>query len=452
VKLFLFDDAGADRWRPFALTRPIGEVRFGAFALRERIERWAGIEAAGSLTRPWLARYREAGAPPARPRNDVPAGDLLLVSSRFVPEGGRLATALESAGAGSGAGSGGSGSKSGGGPLVLVCDGAVVGCRLTAGDERPDAAWLADPVELPGGRAVEVPGRRLGGVWQLVEHGPDRLARDVDEIASGGGGSSGGGSSGGADSGAHSGSAGHGKAARSHRATTAPPGVHVLGDGPLVFGADVFIEPGALLDTRAGGIVLGDRTTVRTGARLEGPIAVGPDCKLLGGAYSILSAGPRCGLRGELEETTALGYVNKAHDGFIGHAVIGRWVNLGALTTNSDLKNTYGKIALGGPDGPVETGLIKIGCLLGDHVRTAIGTLLNTGTVVGAGASVFGARMPPKWVPPFAWGAEGEAVSYDLGRFLDTAATVLGRRGVEADEQVRGWWSDCWQRAAGGEG
>jgi hypothetical protein len=191
---------------------------------------------------------------------------------------------------------------------------------------------------------------------------------------------------------------------------------------------------------------------VRTGARLAGPIATGPDCRLLGGAYSIVSAGPRCALRGELEETTAFGYMNKAHDGFIGHAVIGRWVNLGALTTNSDLKNTYGKISLGGPAGPVETDLMKIGCLLGDHVRTAIGTLLNTGTVVGAGASVFGGRMPPKWVPPFAWGADGEAVSYDLVRFVETAATVLGRRGVEADEQVRGWWSDCWQRAAGGEG
>lgn len=402
MKLVLFDDTTADGWQPFALTRPIGEIRFGAMTLRERIERWADARADASLTRPWLEKFSEPGAPPARPRGEAPQGDLLLVSSRFVPEGVPPLEVVEARR-----------------PVVLVCRGAVVGCRLPAGADRPAAEWLAEPASIEGAREVAVSGRLLGGVWQLVEHGPDRLARDVAEEA------------------------------ELVDPMAPPPGVHRIGSGPLLFGEDVTFEPGVVLDTREGGILLGAGTTVRAGARLEGPVATGADCRLLGGSYSRLSAGPRCYLRGELEETTAFGYVNKAHDGFIGHAVLGRWVNLGALTTNSDLKNNYGDVSLGGPDGPVETDLMKLGCLLGDHVRTAIGTLLNTGTVVGAGANLFGDRMPPKWVPPFAWGADGAAASYRLDDFLDTATTAMGRRDVEADADVRDWWTACWEEAGG---
>lgn len=401
MKLVLFDDATADGWRPFALTRPIGEVRFGAMTLRARIEAWAGQAADAALTRPWLGAFTETGAPPARSRDNAPQGDLLLVSSRFVPEGAPPPEVIEAQR-----------------PVMLVCRGAVVGCRLPAGTDRPGADWLTAPESIEGAREVAVAGRLLGGAWQLVEHGPERLARDVEEMA-----------------------AERGEA-------PVPHDVHVLGRGPLVFGEDVFVEPGVLLDTRDGGIVLGERTVVRAGARLEGPIATAEDVRLLGGSYACVSAGPRCTLRGELEETTAFGYVNKAHDGFIGHAVIGRWVNLGALTTNSDLKNTYGAVSLGGPEAPIETGLMKLGCLVGDHVRTGIGTLLNTGTVIGAGATLFGDRMPPRWVPPFAWGADGEAASYRLEGFLETAATVLERRDVAADAQTRDWWGACWHRAA----
>ena len=416
MKLVLYDDRIADDWRPFALTRPIGEIRFGAMTLRERLERWVGRAAEATLTRPWLAAFGESGAPPALPLGEAPQGDLLLVSSRFVPEGEPPVGLLEARG-----------------PVMLVCGGAVVGCRLPAGADRPDADWLAAARPIEGSREIAVAGRLLGGVWQLVEFGVERLERDVHRAA--------------AEAVIPGGQAADASAIVD---PDPPPGVHRIGGAPLVFGEGVSIEPGALLDTRAGGILLGPRTTVRAGARLEGPIAVGADCRLLGGAYAALSAGPRCYLRGELEETIAFGYVNKAHDGFLGHAVVGRWVNLGALTTNSDLKNTYGQVSLGGPDGPVETDLVKLGCLLGDHVRTAIGTLLNTGTVVGAGASLFGDRMPSKWVPPFAWGAGGEAASYRLNDFLDTAATVLGRREVAVDARVREWWTACWERAAGG--
>jgi len=403
VKLYLFDDRAADGWRPFSLTRPTGEVRFGSQTLRARIERWALLRATASLTRSWLADFSEHGAPSAVPR-DVPlAGTgVMLMCSRFVPHDDAPSPDLTAAD----------------GPVLFICRDQIAGMLIPEGGELPDEEWMLNPIEPAGTRTVEVPGRMLDSVWDLVAFGPERLLLDVRHDAE-----------------------------NSDAVPNLPAGVHVLGDGPVVLGDDVTFEPGVVLDTRRGGIMLGSRSEVRTGARIEGPFAADTDCRLLGGAYVCVSAGVRSHLRGELEATTTFGFVNKAHDGFLGHSVVGRWVNLGALTTNSDLKNTYGSVTIGGPDGKVDTGLLKFGCLLGDHVKTAIGTLLTTGTVVGAGATVFGDRAPGQWVAPFAWGATGSAGSYELERFLVTAERVFRRRDVEVDQKVRSWLSDCWQQA-----
>ena len=139
-----------------------------------------------------------------------------------------------------------------------------------------------------------------------------------------------------------------------------------------------------------------------------------------------------------------LGYVNKAHDGYIGHALVGRWVNLGALTTNSDLKNNYGTISVWTPDGDVDTGQIKVGCFLGDHVKTGIGTLLNTGTVVGSGSNIFGGAMPPVAVPPFSWGSGSNLTEYRLDKFLETAERVMARRDVALTPGVRAVLEAAW--------
>jgi hypothetical protein len=124
------------------------------------------------------------------------------------------------------------------------------------------------------------------------------------------------------------------------------------------------------------------------------------------------------------------GYANKAHDGLLGHSVLGHWVNLGAGTITSNLKNTYGPVRLDLPGGRVETGRTFLGTLFGDHAKTAIGMMLGTGTVIGAGANVFGPGEVPKHVPPFAWGIAGEA-RLEEGGFLQIAGRVMPRRHVE---------------------
>lgn len=405
MRLYVFDDAETDAWHPFSLTRPCGELLFGTMLLRERLERFAGRPATAHLTRAWLSSYTEPDAPPARSRASLPAAEeCLLLSSRFVPS---ARARFE-----------GRGKQ----PLLLTCSDEVAGCYLPAGIGGADPDWLQRPSSTdPPADCVEleVEGGLVDTAWRLIAENPGRLEADLAAYA-----------------------AGHGGVDR------LPDGVWKVGDHPIALGADVELEPGVVLDASRGPIRLADAVQVRAGSRLEGPLYVGRSTVLLGGSIGTSSLGPVCRLRGEIEASTVLGYANKAHDGFLGHSYLGRWVNLGAMTTNSDLKNNYGPIRLGGPDGPVETGLGKLGCLLGDHVKTAIGTRINAGTVVGAGSNLLGGALPPNWVPPFSWGTGADAPVYDRERFLAVAARTLPRRAVDFDERTSAWLASCWDAAA----
>ena len=142
-------------------------------------------------------------------------------------------------------------------------------------------------------------------------------------------------------------------------------------------------------------------------------------------------------MHGELSNTIFVGHSNKGHDGFVGHSMLGRWVNLGAGTITSNLKNTYGTVQLWTLEGTRETGLQFLGTLFGDHAKTGIGLTLTTGTVLGAGANVYGSQMPPKVVSPFAWGEAGRFAEYRADKFLDVAARMMARRHVELSDGMR---------------
>ncbi len=395
AELYLFDDRVADGWAPFSLSRPCSELLFGRWSLRERWERAAGGPAAGLVSRPWLGAFSEPGAPPVvDPAASDPSPARAFVSARAVPAAGATLPGAEG---------------------NLWVDGAFAGLTLPPGAGTPDRAWFAEPAPQPGLDDLELAGTWLEAVWDLIARGPDRLEADLA-----------------------------GESALPDASSSLPEGVERIGEGAVRLGAAVRIEPGVLLDTRAGAVELDAEVEVRTGARLQGPLYAGPRSRLLGGSIGATAAGPFSYLRGEIEECTVLGYANKAHDGFLGHAYLGRWVNLGAMTTNSDLKNNYGTVRVGPPGSEVDTGLMKLGCLIGDHAKTGIGVLLDTGTVVGTGSNVFGGGMPPKWVPPFSWGHGRDLVEYRRDAFLATAATVMGRRGVETGDRVRTWLSAVW--------
>jgi UDP-N-acetylglucosamine diphosphorylase/glucosamine-1-phosphate N-acetyltransferase len=205
-----------------------------------------------------------------------------------------------------------------------------------------------------------------------------------------------------------------------------------------------------VFDVRHGPILVEDEVEIRAGTRLAGPAAIGARSRLLGGSFEAISTGPHSYLRGEVAETVVLGHSNKAHDGYLGHSYVGKWVNLGAFTTNSDLKNNYRPIKVWTPSGVQDTGELKLGCFLGDHVKTGIGLLLGTGTIMGAGANVYGSQMPPTYVEPFSWGEGDNLGEYRLADFVETAARAMARRGVELDERGRRYLERCWRKGRGG--
>jgi UDP-N-acetylglucosamine diphosphorylase/glucosamine-1-phosphate N-acetyltransferase len=210
------------------------------------------------------------------------------------------------------------------------------------------------------------------------------------------------------------------------------PGVHLLQDGAIRIAADCRVLPGVVLDAEDGPITLDRGAVVQPQVVVRGPAYIGPRSLLKSGAtiHEGTSLGPVCKVGGEVEESILQGYSNKQHDGFLGHAWLGEWVNLGAGTSNSDLKNNYSRVRMWEAGRMHDTGMQFAGLLAGDHVKTAIGTLFNTGTVIGTASQVFGAGFPPKFVPPFSWGGAAGLEIYEYARAAATARAVMQRRGV----------------------
>lgn len=199
----------------------------------------------------------------------------------------------------------------------------------------------------------------------------------------------------------------------------------------IFVGDGVALAPGTALDTTAGPVILDRGVRVMPHCFLEGPLYVGPGSLVKPGTrlHGESSFGIVNRLAGEIAESTFGDFANKQHEGFIGHAVLGSWINLGAMTTCSDLKNNYGEIRVDLGAGAVATGSRFVGLMLGDHVKTAIGTLFNTGTSVGFASNVFGTGIPPKFIGNFQWGGQDECPAYAVGPAQATAAVAMSRRG-----------------------
>jgi UDP-N-acetylglucosamine diphosphorylase/glucosamine-1-phosphate N-acetyltransferase len=210
------------------------------------------------------------------------------------------------------------------------------------------------------------------------------------------------------------------------------PGVHIVDPDQVVIGEKAVIRAGAVLDATDGPIVIGDGALILPNTTLVGPCYVGngsivnPGARLLAGT----SIGPVCKVGGEISETILAAYSNKQHDGFLGNSYVGEWVNIGAATNNSDLKNNYSSVRMWCAGSERDTGRQFLGLLMGDHTKTGINALFNTGTVAGFNCNLYSSEMPPKFVPSFSWGHGEQLVRYELDRAMQTAAVVMERRNV----------------------
>ncbi len=398
-QVVIFEDVGWRRLYPITLTRPAFDCRVGAVSLGRRLAAQLAqrdIKRVDYLCRPVLRPLVERDHPGHRVNHDA-EGDVLFLNGRLLCLGDALddlITLLDKA-------------------VAVQESGELAAARVTgraASDFRrtlEEALAAGGPSPLPRDHTVTgAPAgiRLVRHLWDLVKWNGEVL---VDDFA--------------------------GVDASTPRAEPElAPGCQILHRDRILFREGVRIEAGAILDAGSGPIILGEGARVLQNAVILGPAYLGPRSVIKVGAKieGPVSIGPQCKVGGEVEASIFQGYANKQHDGYVGHSYLGAWTNLGAATNTSDLKNNYSTVRIWTPGGEIDSEEQFVGLFMGDHSKTAIGTLTNTGTVVGMSANVFGAGFGPKHVPSFSWGGSGGIVPYDLEKALVVARRVMARREV----------------------
>jgi UDP-N-acetylglucosamine diphosphorylase/glucosamine-1-phosphate N-acetyltransferase len=380
-RLYLYDDSKARSFQPFVLTRPVSELRAGAELIRLRWERVARQKAYGFIGDGHLANFEELDAPPAiHGESTIPAGSV-IVNSRFVVA---LDARLDDI------------------SPAFSCADQICAVQIRKSIDiggLVDGSVTLESLLEPNASPVGIAGRWLNEVWDLVGDLASQLSDDIPLIGSTLSGAS------------------------IENAT-------VVGRKQIYCETGVRIEPFVILDATDGPILIRRGATISAFSRIVGPCYIGENSHIVGDAIRGCSIGDVCKVRGEIASTVMLGHSNKGHTGFVGSSYIGRWVNLGAGTTTSNLKNTYGAVQLWTPQGTRDTGLQFLGSLIGDHAKTGIGTMLTTGCVVGTGANIYGTQSTPKYIPPFSWGDSEPYARFESNKFIEVAERMMARRHV----------------------
>lgn len=381
--LCIFEDEHCNLLHPLTLTRPAFDLRCGISLLREKAASRFPESRVHLFCRDYLVEVvREAA--PGVPVNQLPSEPCLFINGRFILGEKLPAPASQN--------------------LVWKKDGEVAAAWIGAArlaslaqftDGIIPASWFDGlPVEGIDGTFIRYP-------WDLVHYNPAQIKNDFAHFNRGG-----------------------------QILGKIYPNVTLLEEKNIYIGAGARIKPGVVLDAEDGPIYIDEGATIMANATLQGPVFVGAKSSIKMGAkiYEGTSIGEVCKVGGEVEESIIHSYSNKQHEGFLGHAYLGQWVNIGADSNNSDLKNNYGTVKVYVDGEMVDSGLLFVGLTMGDHSKCGINTMFNTGTVVGAMSNVFGAGYPDKFIPSFTWGGIESMETYEIDKALEVARRVMARR------------------------
>jgi UDP-N-acetylglucosamine diphosphorylase/glucosamine-1-phosphate N-acetyltransferase len=386
----LFEDNQFDHLLPLTYFRPVYDLRCGILTLREKVQRqYTGLPVSLHC-RSYLAGALQERSP-GTPVNAINSAATLFINGRVIVDD-QLASAITPQG-----------------EDVVFSAGEVVIAARVSGERHTRICRTLSQVFTPetfaGLPRKEVTATVITYPWDLVHANGPQIEADFTLLAQAG------------DRGLKG---------------TIYDGTHLLNKEGIFVAEGAKVKPGVVLDAENGPIYIGKNTTIFPNATIEGPAFVGENSLIKIGAkiYENTSVGPMCKVGGEVEESVIHSYSNKQHDGFLGHAYLGMWVNLGADTNNSDLKNNYGNVKVVINGRLVDSGSMFVGLTMGDHSKSGINTMFNTGTVVGVSSNVFGAGFPPKFVPSFSWGGSDGQETYELEKSLAVARRVMARRKV----------------------
>jgi UDP-N-acetylglucosamine diphosphorylase/glucosamine-1-phosphate N-acetyltransferase len=373
MKYILFDDQARDRLLPFTHTRPVADIRCGILTMRERWELCLG-QPTSTLTEDYLQAVFPL---------DTGDDNIYINGAVFAtPELAEALTRLEPG-------------------QTLAKGNMTIAVRLSA-NRYTTPELLAHTTTLPA-QHFDGDVYALNNTWNIFAQNERAIKEDFELLTKG------------------------------RESDPIPENVTVTG------GQHLFIEPGAniyagcIINAFTGPVYIGKNTEILEGTMMRGPVAVCEHGVIKMGAkiYGATTIGPGCKVGGEINNAVFFANSNKSHDGYLGNAVIGEWCNLGADTNCSNLKNNYDEIKIWdeAKGEYIRSGLTFCGLLMGDHSKSAINTMFNTGTVAGVSCNIFGGGFPDKFIPSFSWGGSDNMVTYEFDRAMETANRMMNRRG-----------------------
>ncbi len=392
--LCVFEDDGFKNFLPLTYLRPVYDLRCGILTLREKITSYFPSKTLILHSRNHLQSVLEERFPKYHV-NEFDFPEILFVNGRLVlsNENAKQITKLES------------------NAILLSKDGSVAVAKLTSEKIKSLKSANSDLLDfesLSGVSRVSSEICLANYTWELVNMNGDEIRNDFKRL------------------------------------TKKPPNVsrrkfvavEFKNRKDIFISSDATVDPFVFMDASEGPIYIGKNVHIMSNSFIQGPAFIGDDSLIKSHAsiYHNTSIGEVCKVGGEVESSIIHSYSNKQHEGFLGHSYLGSWVNIGAGTNNSDLKNNYSNIPVLLNGKPVDTNSQFVGLIMGDHSKTAISTMFNTGTIVGVSCNIFGAGFPSRYVPSFSWGGSDFLKIYDINKSLDVATVVTARRTITISE------------------
>lgn len=376
--LIFFDDSSWNHLLPLTFTRPLSEIRIGILKIKEKWERYLNFSKSSNLTQPFLYfKY-----PLVRAEENILINGSILPNRVLVKQ----IAALQ--------------------PGECIADNQIlIAANITK--STLESFSIVSVLSQSKKLLVQSEYKKVNSTWDIFLKNRDELFADFKLL-------------------------------------TEDKTCAVLSKtNTIIAPENIFIETGtyiegAIINASGGPVYIGKGAEIMEGSMLRGPIAIGENATIKMGAkiYGDTTIGPFSKVGGEVSNSVIFGYTNKAHDGFLGNSVLGEWCNLGADTNNSNLKNNYSDVLVWdyAQKDYVDTKLQFCGLIMGDHSKSGINTMFNTGTVVGLCANIFGEGFPPKHIPSFSWGGADKMEIYQLEKAIDTATHVYKRRKMIFDE------------------
>lgn len=398
MHICIFEDKQTDNFYPLTLSHPVYDLLCGMKTLKEKILRYFPEAGLTLFCREYLAETTRLNNPKV-PVNQLEDDNYLFINGRVLLNEDFFNILRKSSH-----------------EKVFIQDDMLLAARISSDTIRRIKTKIKDTIDISifeGISTEDVEADTVSYIWDLIELNGKQLKQDFNYLND----------------------PGISEEARLFR------GVHLINKDDIFIGADTVVKPGVVIDASEGPVYIGKHVEVNANSVIEGPVSIG-DNSLVKSCAAIkenVTAGKVCKLGGEIEDSIIMPYSNKQHPGFLGHAYLGSWINIGADTNCSDLKNNYSTIKINQNGKHIDTGLQFLGLIMGDHSKTAINAMFNTGTIAGFSCNIFGSGFPDKFIPSFTWGGAEKTETYDVQKSIETARIVMKRRNVnftQADEDL----------------